>query len=128
MNNQNNLFTKLPRELVNIILEYDGHIKYKYKHKNHIDYHTFVNVIHKHDIRYNIITPVIDKKKDIIMNADVSPVDTSFYFEFDFDKQPNLCLCYDYNWSYDNVFEICYTDMKGSGSVIGSDQIRTVYK
>jgi hypothetical protein len=28
MNNQNNLFTKLPRELVNIILEYDGRIKY----------------------------------------------------------------------------------------------------
>ena len=122
------LCKKLPYELKNIIFEYDGRIKYKYKHKNHIDYHKFVNVIHKHDIRYNIITPVIDKKKDIIMNADVSPVDTSFYFEFDFDKQPNLCLCYDYNWSYDNVFEICYTDMKGSGSVIGSDQIRTVYK
>ena len=122
------LCKKLPYELKNIIFEYDGRIKYKYKHKNHIDYHKYVNVIHKHDIRYNIITPVIDKKKDIIMNADVSPVDTSFYFEFDFDKQPNLCLCYDYNWSYDNVFEICYTDMKGSGSVIGSDQIRTVYK
>ena len=125
MNNRNNLFKKLPYELKNIIFEYDGRIKYKYKHKNHIDYHKFVNVIHKHDIRYNIITPVIDKKKDIIMNADVSPVDTSFYFEFDFDKQPNLCLCYDYNWSYDNVFEICYTDMKGSGHIIGSDQIRT---
>ena len=50
---------KLPYELVNIILEYDGRIKYKY------------------------------------------------------------------NWSANNAFEICYTDMKGSGHVFGSDQIRT---
>ena len=34
-------------------------------------------------------------------------------------------LCYDYNWSYNNKFEICYTDMKDSGHVFGSDQIRT---
>ena len=45
----NNLHTmrKLPYELKNIILEYDGRIKYKYKQKNQIDYHNFVNVIHK---------------------------------------------------------------------------------
>ena len=34
MNNRDNLFTKLPYELVNIILDYDGRIKYKYKTKN----------------------------------------------------------------------------------------------
>ena len=128
MNNQNNLFKKLPYELVNLICEYDGRIKYKCKQKNHIDYHKFVNVIHKYDNRYSIITPVIDKKKDIIMNTYVSPVETSFYFEFAFDKQPNLILCYDYNWSYNNQFEICYTDLTNSGHVFGSDQIRTVYK
>ena len=128
MNNQNNLFTKLPRELVNIILEYDGHIKYKYKHKNHIDYHKFVNVIHKYDNRYSIITPVIDKKKHIMMNTYVSPIDTGFFFEFAFDMRPKIILCYDYNWSYDNTFEICYTDLTNSAHVFGSDQIRTVYK
>ena len=48
-----------------------------------------------------------------------------FIFEFAFDTQPTLCLCYDYNWSANNEFEICYTDMKGSGHVFGSDQIRT---
>lgn len=63
MNKIDNLFEKLPYELVNIICEYDGRIKYKYKQKNHIDYHKFVNVIHKYDERYNIITPIIDKKK-----------------------------------------------------------------
>ena len=124
-NKINKLCKKLPYELKNIIFEYDGRIKYKYKHKNHIDYHTFVNVIHKHDERYNIITPIIGKKYTIIKDTETSPVDTSFYFQFAFDTQPMLCLCYDYNWSNDNEFEICYTDMKGSGHVFGSDQIRT---
>ena len=59
MNKIDKLCKKLPYELVNIILEYDGRIKYKY------------------------------------------------------------------NWSANNEFEICYTDMKGSGHVFGSDQIRT---
>jgi hypothetical protein len=38
----------------------------------------------------------------------------TFVPTYAFDNQPNLMLCYDYNWSYDNDFEICYTDMKGS--------------
>jgi len=124
-NKIDNLFKKLPYELKNIIFEYDGRIKYKYKQKNAIDYHQYVNVIHKHDTRYNIITPIIHKKQEIMKDTDTSPVDNRFYFEFAFEHQPNLSLCYDYNWSYDNVFEICYTDMKGSGHILGSDQIRT---
>ena len=124
---KDNLCKKLPYELKDYIFSYDGRIKYKYKTKNSIDYHKFVNVIHKHDERYRIITPIIDKKKYITMNTYLSPVDTGFYFEFAFDNQPNLFLCYDYNWSYNNQFEICYTDMRGSGHVFGSDQIRTVH-
>ena len=60
-------------------------------------------------------------------DTETRPNDTSFYFEFAFDKQPNLVLCYDYNYNFNNQFEICYTDMKGSGHIFGSDQIRTVY-
>jgi len=120
--NENNT-KKLPYELVNIILEYDGRIKYKYKIKNSIDYHKFVNVIHKHDQRYNVITPIISKKKKIMKDSyrNESRPNTSFYFEFAFDNQPNLILCYDFNWSYNNVFEICYTDLKGLCTV------KTVY-
>mgnify|MGYP000065895509 FL=1 len=121
------MYKKLPYELKNIIFEYDGRIKYKYKNKNSIDYHKFVNVIHKHDERYNIITPIIVKKQIIMKDTETRPNDTSFYFEFAFDKQPNLALCYDYNYNFNNQFEICYTDMKGSGHIFGSDQIRTVY-
>ena len=127
MNNIDNFFTKLPYELVNIILDYDGQIKYKYKTKNSIDYHKYVNVIHKHDERYNVIMPIINKKQKIMKDTETRPNDTSFYFEFAFDKQPNLVLCYDYNYNFNNQFEICYTDMKGSGHIFGSDQIRTVY-
>jgi len=119
------LCKKLPYELVNIILDYDGQIKYKYKTKNSIDYHKYVNVIHKYDERYNIIRPIISKKQQIMTDTDTRPNDTSFYFEFAFDNQSHLFLCYDYNWSYNNQFEICYTDMRGSGHVFGSDQIRT---
>ena len=115
------LCKKLPYEIVNIILEYDGRIKYKYKDKNAVDYHKYVNIIHKYDQRYNIITPIISKKHKIMMDIETSPVDTSFYFEFSFDNQPSLSLCYDYNWSYNNVFEICYTDLKGLCTV------KTVY-
>ena len=119
------VFTKLPYELKDYIFSYDGRIKYKYKMKNSIDYHKFVNVIHKHDERYNIITPIIGKKQTIMKDTDTRPNDTSFYFEFAFDNQPHLFLCYDYCWSFNNQFEICYTDMKGSGHVFGSDQIRS---
>jgi len=124
-NNIDKLCKKLPYELKDYILSYDGRIKYKYKIKNSIDYHKFVNVIYKHDERYNIITPIIGKKYTIMKDTETSPVDTSFYFQFAFNNQPMLVMCYDYNWSANNEFEICYTDMKGSGHVFGSDQIRT---
>ena len=131
-NNTKNLFKKLPYELVNLILDYDGRIKYKYKQKNHIDYHKYVNVIHKYDERYNIITPIIDKKQKIMKDTETRPNETCFYFEFAFDNKPNVMLCYDYNYCFCNQFEICYTDMGDTdrcfGHVLGCDQIRTVYK
>ena len=127
MNNTDNLFKKLQYELVNLICEYDGRIKYKYKQKSHIDYHKFVNVIHKYDERYNTIAPIIDKKQKIMKGTETRPNETCFYFEFAFDNQPNAVLCYDYNYYQSNQFEICYTDMRGSGHVFGSDQIRTIH-
>jgi hypothetical protein len=133
MNKIDNLFGKLPYELVNIICEYDGRIKYKYKQQTHIDYHTFVNVIHKYDERYNIITPIIDKKQKIMKDTETRPNESCFYFEFAFDNRPTVMLCYDYNYYHINQFEICYVDIEGDdirglGHVLGGDQIRTVYK
>ena len=127
MNKIETLSKKVPYEIINIILDYDGRIEYRYKKKNAVDYHDFVNVIHKYDERYNIIAPIVNKKIEIMKDIEISPNDTSFYFEFSFDSEPALSLCYDYNWSYNNLFEICYTDMKESGHILGSNQIRTIY-
>jgi hypothetical protein len=92
----------LPKELIHIILEYDGRIKYK-KGK-------YVNIIHKHDTRYDMIQPIIDKKMKIIGNTERSR--PGFYFEFGFDIDRRVGLCYDYHFSYSNKFEICYYDTR----------------
>lgn len=102
----------IPKELLDIILDYDGRLKYK-KGK-------YVNIIHKHDIRYNIIEPVISKKIEIMNEITFANKD-SYYFEFGFDINHGIGLCYDYNFSYENKFEICYYNTRNNGW----EQIRT---
>ena len=117
---------KLPYELVNLILEYDGRIKYKYKQKNSIDYHKYVNIIHKYDPIYDLITPIFCKKQKIMKDTETRPNETCFYFEIAFDNQPNLMLCYDFNYYFNNKFEICYTDLTHADFGVG--QIRTIIR
>ena len=94
----------IPKELVNIILEYDGRIKYRKGE--------YVNIIHKKDLRYDRIIPIINKKKEIMKDAEI--YGNQFYFAFAFDISPNIGLCYDYHFSYENEFEICYWDFRES--------------
>ena len=100
----------IPKDLLHIILEYDGRIKYKNG--------KYINVIHKKDDRYNIITPVITKKIGIMKNIDLRG--TEFYFEFGFDIDNRVGLCYDYGFNSPNTFEICYYDIRNDWK-----QIRT---
>jgi len=97
--------SNIPEELLHIILSYDGRIKYKNG--------KYVNIIHKNDERYNIITPIISKKMKIMQNIELDG--TGFYFEFGFDKCKSVGLVYDYNFSYENKFEICYYDTRNNG-------------
>ena len=100
----------IPEELLRIILEYDGRIKYENG--------KYVNIIHKNDERYNIIKPIISKKIKILKQITISGSD--FYFEFGFDTYRNVGLCYDLGFNTPNIFEICYYDMRH-----GLEQIRT---
>jgi hypothetical protein len=101
----------LPKELLHIILDYDGRIKYKNG--------KYVNIIHKNDKRYNIIKPLISKKMEIIKH--IQSYGSGFYFEFGFDIYNDVGLAYDYNFSRENIFEICYYDFRN----YGIKQIRT---
>jgi len=92
----------IPKELLHIILEYDGRIKYKNR--------KYVNIIHKNDERYNIIRFVISKKMEIMKTIEIDG--SNFYFEFGFDLCNRIGLCYDYNFSYKNKCEICYYDTR----------------
>jgi len=94
----------IPEELLHIILAYDGRIKFKNG--------KYVDIIHKNDERYNIITPIISKKMEIMKRTEIDG--SGFYFEFGFDACINLGLCYDYNFSYENIFEICYYDTRNN--------------
>ena len=100
-----NFISYLPKELIDIILEYDGRIKYK-KGK-------YVNIIHKNDIRYKIIKNIISKKIEV-MNEITFADKSSFYFEFGFDLDKRIGLCYDYNFTFQNKFEICYYDWRNN--------------
>jgi hypothetical protein len=101
----------IPTELLDIILQYDGRIKYKNG--------KFVNIIHKNDERYNTIKPILGKKLKIMETIELCH--SGFYFQFYFNMYKHMGLVYDYNFSYNDTYEICYFDLRNNSI----KQIRT---
>jgi hypothetical protein len=100
----------IPKELLHIILDYDGRIKYKNG--------KYVNIIHKNDFRYNIIQKVVLNKLLIIKDIDLAKED--FYFEINFDIDKKVGLYYDYNLGNNNILVIGFYDTRN-----GFKQIKT---
>jgi hypothetical protein len=92
----------LPKDVLHIILAFDGRIKYRNGE--------YVNIIHKYDERYDMLTPLISKKADIVKKINIDG--DSFYFEFRFDGYSDMGLCYDLGFNAPNRFEICYVDLR----------------
>ena len=95
----------IPFDVLNIILEYDGRIKYSHKKR------IYINTISKSDYRYNVVKSYINKKQNIIQN--IEKKGSEFYIDICFENK-NIGLVYDFNWSYKNKFEICYYNLKNN--------------
>jgi len=104
----------IPKELLHLILEYDGRIKYRNR--------KYVNIIAKNDERYDVVKPIISKKMEILKTITISD-DRSFYFQFRFDTINDVRLCYDLGFNERDVFEMCYFDTRNNGW----KQIRTTF-
>ena len=100
------MYDALPKEILHIILDYSGKIKYRKG--------MYINCIDKADERYSIIVPVIAKKLKVLKTIVVDTVGDGFYLEFRFDKKKNTGLCFasggwsGASFSQANKIEICY--------------------
>lgn len=88
----------LPREIVDIILEYDGRIKYK----NGV----YTNVISKNDIRYPCMDVFIRRKIVIFKKIKYDFIKNRFFFTIEFESMPKMGLIYDCHFTNVNSFTI----------------------
>jgi len=80
----------LPFDVLNLILQYDGRIKYIHKER------IYVNIISKNDYRYNIILSKINKKNDLIKQLDIGNNGSNYYLDFYYkndDHYKGLVIC-----------------------------------
>jgi len=101
----------LPKVLVNIILEYDGRIKYEYT-KGQYEAGTYVNIISKNDPRYTLLENMINRQQEMMSSVDHSPDGTGVYFDIAMNRHHRMMVGYDYNWSVPRAYERCLTTFR----------------
>lgn len=78
----------LPFDVLNLILEYDGRIKYIHKKR------IYVNIISKNDYRYNIINQRIKSKVNLINHLSIGNNGLKFYIDIYYkDYEHGLIFC-----------------------------------
>jgi len=75
------MFINLPFDLLNLILEYDGRIKFI--HKENI----YINIICKNDYRYNIIKPKINNHINLIKIFNNSNNELKYFIDIYYKNQ-----------------------------------------
>ena len=65
----------LPFDMLNLILEYYGRIKYIHKER------IYVNIISKNDYRYNILETKINNKKELINTLNIGNNGLNYYID-----------------------------------------------
>lgn len=98
----------VPRDILNIILEYDGQIRYRSG--------KYINIIPKNDARRKILDAILIKKQEILETADVDGA--AFFYVVPFDKHPWMGVSYDYRFSDSDRFEICFYNYKNNRTVL----------
>jgi hypothetical protein len=99
------IWKTLPKVLINIIIKFDG--KVIYFNGKYFD----INKIKDSDYRYILLRPIILKKTGICLKTECYD-NKNFYFEFNFDGMSQSGLVYDLGFQRENVFEICYFDLR----------------
>ena len=80
----------LPFDVLNLILQYDGRIKYIHKER------IYVNIISKNDYRYNIILQKMNQKNDLIKQFNIVNHRLNYYFDIYYkndDLYNGLVIC-----------------------------------
>jgi hypothetical protein len=98
----------IPRDIIHIILEYDGQIRHRTG--------KYIDVIPKTDARRNALDEFLTKKAEFIANAEVDGA--TFFCEVIFENEPWMGLYYDCNWSQSDLFEICFYSYKNNKTIL----------
>ena len=107
------MWNRIPSAIVNIILEYDGRIKYRRG--------IYIDSLAKTDPRLEIVDRIIQKRIGVLQTVETGEAN-SFYFEVEFEGVMEYTgLAYSYS-SITDQLEVAYFDFRNLENIL---QIKT---